>query len=201
MTKILPYNEEITKPYVFLKPSGKILTIDGISHESFAYLYTTNLCLELHKRLMKLEFDHPNEMLSYFHQSFDEENPDMSSAINSIAYEYNLFKLWKNSPDFNGKYIDFLIYILGFDLFKTMESTNFKEIITTEDFPHIKYFNYYLMEWSIKNYKRKVYDQATNSFIDLEKQEHSLDIECEYLEEIQEIKRKVLLKDRSKYFK
>lgn len=96
-------------------------------------------------------------------------------------------------------YTDFLTLMLSFD---KVESIIKKVITTTSIVPHVRFYNYFLMNWRIDTYVRLHYDQdkdAINPVYENEFFSHSLDREKE--EEILEIKSKVPLKDRHLFLK
>ena len=116
--------------------------------------------------------------------------------------ELNLYKLWLNLNNFNkrGMSSDFLVDVLGFDkILKVMRKT----ITTTSLEPHVRFYNYYLMDWYIDIRKRLAYDEKTGFFLEINKKEafiiSSFDREME--EEINEIKSKVKLIDRKYFFR
>ena len=200
MTNILPYNQELeNNNYTFIKPSGLTLTNPLLTFESFAYFYTNNLFLEFHKRLLNLPFNYNNEILNYMHNSFDIENNDFKKVIETLGNEYSFWQLFKNSSNFSSfNDFDFLISILGFDLIINNKETNKKIIITTNENPYVKYYNYSLMDYVIEFKNKLEYDQDTNTFKELN---NNTSLDKEISLEIRDIKRKVLLKDRINYFK
>ena len=75
-----------------------------------------------------------------------------------------------------------------------------KMIITTSEFPYKKYYNYYLMDWSIERQSKMIYNQEINEFVFMNK-DRSVDIDMETKLELDEIKKKIIKKDRILFFK
>ena len=94
---------------------------------------------------------------------------------------------------------DFLVFMLSFD---KVEAIVKKVITTTSPIPHIRFYNYLLMNWQLNIYPKMIYNQEEDKIeyaYDNEFFRHSLDREKE--EEILEIKSKVSLEDRHLFFK
>lgn len=72
--------------------------------------------------------------------------------------------------------------------------------MTTSEIPYIKYYNYYLMDWSIERQSKMIYNHEINEFI-LSNNDHDIDINRETKLELDEIKKKILMKDRTLFFK
>lgn len=97
-------------------------------------------------------------------------------------------------------YSDFLIQVLVFDKVSIIMR---KVIITANTKPHIRFYNYYLMDWPIDILSPKKRDKDSNSFV-YDKGgnwyiENEDDIRAQM--RIEEIKANVLRKDRHDYFK
>ena len=95
---------------------------------------------------------------------------------------------------------DFLVDVLGFDKILT----NMRKSITTTTLePHMRFYNYYLMDWYIDIRKRSVFNEEKGIFEFIEPDISSIKyIEERRLEdEIKDIKSKVKLKDRHYFLK
>ena len=92
-----------------------------------------------------------------------------------------------------------MVYLLSFDKIETVIR---ETITTTNPNPHIRFFNYYLMDWFIIDQQPMKYNSNTGLF-EYDKNNWYLgnieDKEAE--DEIKEIKAKVLKKDRPLFFK
>ena len=95
---------------------------------------------------------------------------------------------------------DFMVYVLGFDKIETIMK---KAILTTTNCPHIKYYNYYLMDWRIEQTEKKIYNKETCTFEfkDSNKWINNNIEDRKVKEELDEIKSKVLRKDRTSFLK
>lgn len=106
--------------------------------------------------------------------------------------------LYKNWITMTKKYnnnmnLDFIVLVLSFDKLHTNVSNN---ITTTSFQPHIKYYNYYLMDYYIDLRNKLIYDNGVFREVNREdyiiKTEHDREVE----DEINDIKRKVKKEDR-----
>ena len=95
-------------------------------------------------------------------------------------------------------YGDFLADVLGLD--KVLRIMR-KSITTTSPTPHIRFYNYYLMDWYIDIRNRVVYNEKTGIFEPVNKGFITLSEDREFEEEINSIKSKVKLKDRHHFFR
>lgn len=116
--------------------------------------------------------------------------------------ELILYKHWLEQNDYNKRKMcsDFLVDVLGFDKILT----NMRKSITTTTLePHMRFYNYYLMDWYIDIRKRSVFNEEKGIFEFIEPDISSIKyIEERRLEdEIRDIKSKVKLKDRHYFFK
>ena len=94
---------------------------------------------------------------------------------------------------------DFLVKVLSYD------KVNFKAdniIVTSSLVPHMRFYNYYLMDYSINAYSKLIYNEEANDFFETS---YMYGINAyqddEYAEEIREIKGKTLLKNRYIFLK
>lgn len=69
--------------------------------------------------------------------------------------ELILYKHWLEQNEYNKRnmYSDFLVDVLGFDKILTIMR---KSITTTTFEPHVRFYNYYLMDWYI-DVRKKAY--------------------------------------------
>ena len=114
--------------------------------------------------------------------------------------ELILYRYWLSQNDNNKRemYGDFLADVLGFD--KVLRIMR-KSITTTSPTPHIRFYNYYLMDWYIDIRNRVVYNEKTGIFEPVNKGFITLSEDREFEEEINSIKSKVKLKDRHHFFR
>ncbi len=104
---------------------------------------------------------------------------------------------YKESP--RKSLTDFMVLVLDFD---KVEIQLRKTITTSSRQPHIRFYNYYLMDWNINIYEKLYYNTNTNRFDIINPTPLGLDQEDtdEYYE-IEDIKSKVLIKERNLFFK
>ena len=138
-----------------------------------------------------------NEKHEVFAQKYCDGN------INKLTIEeLILYKYWLEQKGFNRKEMssDFLVSVLGFDKVLTLMK---KAIATTSLEPHIRFYNYYLMDWYIDITNRMVYNEKTGTFEEVQRQDWVLryNEDRKVEEEINKIKSKVKLKDRTYFFK
>ena len=84
-----------------------------------------------------------NEKHEIFAQKYCEGNLSKLTKEELILYKY-----WLEQKGFNRKEMssDFLVSVLGFDKVLTLMK---KSIATTSLEPHIRFYNYYLMDWYV----------------------------------------------------
>ncbi len=112
-----------------------------------------------------------------------------------------LYELWMKKYNIKSNDIqeDFLVKVLSYD------KVNFKAdniIVTSSLVPHMRFYNYYLMDYSINAYSKLIYNEEANDFFETS---YMYGINAyqddEYAEEIREIKGKTLLKNRYIFLK
>lgn len=123
--------------------------------------------------------------------------------INNLTKdELILYKYWlEENEEVKRKMIsDFLVCVLGYDKILSLMK---KAIVTTSFEPHIRFYNYYLMDWYVDIRKKSVYNESTGMFEFVEREDFSIKyIEDRKMEdEINEIKTHVKLKDRHYFLK
>ena len=176
MSGIIPYDERLARSNGgFITPNNEIILTDN--HEKFAY----NYCFG-------------------YDDLYNSQNEFKNSKLTSE--ELKLFKLWLKenvgfTRDMNS---DFLLYIMRYD---KVERKIRRVITTTNPRTHIRFYNYYLMDFDILIQRPKVFNEETRLFEYVDYNElwmqDSIDREAE--KEINEIKEKVLSKDRYLYLK
>ena len=186
----------------FITPNNKIFYVDN-NHERFAMNYCHG---EQYYLLNSIKNDYPAYNFEDFKNTFElniqKEDIDIFSTSSLTLEQLYLFKLWLSNNQFNYKtcYTDFLVFILNFDKVENI----IKETITTANkYPHIRFYNYYLMDWHIDTHNSLKYNPDTKAFEQTTKDNifvASL-LDREYEEEINEIKAKVKLRDRPYFFK
>lgn len=99
-----------------------------------------------------------------------------------------LAKKYNNNMD-----LDFIVLVLSFDKLHTNISNN---ITTTSFQPHIKYYNYYLMDYYIDLRNKLIYDNGVFKEVNREDYIIKTEQDREVEDEINDIKRKVKKEDR-----
>ena len=186
----------------FIAPNNKILYVDN-NHERFAM----NYCHGEHYYLLNsIKNDYPaydfEEFKQQYNLNLDKEDINLFSSSSLTLEQLYLFKLWLNNTQFDFKtcYTDFLVFILNFD---KVENILKNTITTSNQYPHIRFYNYYLMDWNIDTHNSLKYNPDTKLFEPLYNDNIFVAsyLDREYEEEIYEIKSKVKLKDRPYFFK
>lgn len=212
MSIVIPYKEKeiYDNDGAFIKPDGEIIYTHGL-HETFSRNYCNgNLYNQLYSTF------HPNSLLSKYDEDRMEdffeylkayynfkgtiEEIDEYSSTKLTKKQLNLYKLWLERYELYRTYLfsDFLVYVLQFDKVETvMQET----ITTTNPNPHIRFFNYYLMDWYIieqppmkYNKNKEIFEYEKNGYLGNQEDK-------EREEEIEEIRKKVAKKDRPLFFK
>ncbi len=207
MSLIIPFEEELyPKEGAFIKPSGEIIFTYG-KHERFA----SNFCNgNDYTFLSEVKYGSSwSYYASYFEEfkreyNFDGEREDIDVYKTTMLSkeQLELYKLWLENYEFARRnlYSDFMVYLLNFDKVETVMS---RAITTTSSQPHLRFYNYYLMDWYIDCQPPMYFNENNGKF------EYSStdDWYLKYAEdrqieiEINKIKSKVLVKDRHLFFK
>lgn len=206
MSLILPYDEKLFENGgAFVKKNGEMLYALE-THERFA----RNYCNGVSYKLLSEVRNGTGE--SYYASHFDEfkerysfegsrEDIDVYSTSMLTKSELALYKLWLETHDAsrNNLYTDFMISILGFDKIQVLLQ---ESITTTCTDPHVRFYNYYLMDWQVNELSPMAYNPETNEFDYVDRALFCIPSEeKEYEKEINEIRSRVLLKDRPLFFK
>lgn len=175
MCFIVPYENSIIRgDGAFITPNNKIILTS--SHELFSYEYCNG-----QGSFLWTDGNHSKSKLT--------------------KEQLILYKLWLESNRYpRNMHTDFMVYVLGFDKIETIMK---RAILTTSDCPHIKYYNYYLMDWRIEQTEKKIYNKETCTF---EFKDANIWInnnieDRKVKEELDDIKSKVLRKDRTSFLK
>lgn len=203
MKQIIPYNPKLRNCNgAFIKPNNEILYVNN-NHENFAMNYCQG---EYYYLLNAIKNNYPaydfDEFKLEFNLNINKEDIDIFSSSSLTKEQLKLFKLWLSNHQFDHKtfYTDFLVCLLGFEKVENI----IKETITTSNqYPHIRFYNYYLMDWNIDCYPKIKYNSNNNIFEFTSKDNIFVAsyLDREYEEEINEIKSKVLIQDRHYFFK
>ena len=203
MSYIVPYYKELEHGGgAFIRPDGKVLTINDNKHEEFAEKY----CNGKDYNILTGASYGPTESKIPFLLASKEEK-DLRSGIDifsssSLSREQLVkYKRWieKHHIDRQAIYVDFLVFVLAYD---KVETQIHNLITTTATEPHVRFFNYYLMDWHINHQKPLIYDEKLDIYkYNEDIIEISDDADREAEEELNEIKAKVLIKDRPYFFK
>ena len=199
LISVIPYKDKLyNSKGAFINQNGEfIFTNEG--HESFA----SDFCKGKDYQFLSSLSD------NHFEEGKDKKydiDPYKSSKLTKEQLE--LYKLWLNERLTNYKsYLklgkecsDFLVYLLGFDKVETVMR---RAITTTSPTPHIRFYNYYLMDWYIDHQSPMKYNKDTGYFEYDEREDcfFKFKEDRKVESEINEIKSKVLLKDRHLFFK
>lgn len=189
MSRILPYMPELEyQKRAYIKPNGEILTTTG-KHKIWAKEFCIGSeCKDFRKLFSSQSADKP-----------------LSSSIiesSSLTIEQlELLKIWlqgKENFDEN-LFSDFLVFVSRFD--KT-ETKNRKVISTTSSIPHIRFYNYDLMGWSIETHPPQKLSKELGIFVPCQNEGIMMTHQDRNAqEELEDIKRNVLLKDRHYFLK
>lgn len=186
MSIILPYMQELEyQKRAYIKPNGEILTTTG-KHKIWAKDY----CLGSDCKDFRNILTQKNELL-----------PNIIASSSLTIEQLELLKFWlQGKENFDENiFSDFLVYVLRHD--KT-ETKSRKVICTTSPIPHIRFYNYDLMGWRIEKLTPEKFSNAVGSFIPCpEEGIISTHQDRNAEEELEELKRNVLLKDRHYFLK
>lgn len=205
MKTILPYEGNLDNGIgAFISPKNELLLTNG-SHENFSREYCYGSDYEF---LLKIKSGDPyyvsclkglddNSTLEGYSSDID-----VFSSSKLTKDELNLFKLWLkcNNACKRNFYADFMVFVLGFD---KVEKIMKNAITTTNSLPHVRFYNYYLMDWYVDLRTPMVYDDTLGKF----KYSDHFDFYIRYnedekvAEEIDEIKSYTLIKDRHLFFR
>ena len=202
MSAIIPYYEDLGVTGAFISPDGEILRLKNNEHEEFAeeycnghdYKFYTGARVGPPAPILK-DLMAEKEVLNA------KEGIDIFRSSQLTKSQLAKYKWWLEhyEPKQKGHHVDFLVYLLAYD---KVERIVHDVITTTAAEPHVRFFNYYLMDWKINVEKRLIYDYHKDEYRFVEgKYLVTDDADREAEEEIEEIKAKVLVKDRHYFFK
>jgi hypothetical protein len=203
MGLILPYYDKLgTSEGAFITPNGHILNVYNNEHEDFARRYCLGMNYDIHTGAV-FGPPYPCAKDVWVHSEIQNmlKGKDIFESSSLTKDQLKKYKSWlKRFPTIDDSvYSDFLVFILAYDKVETIVRN---QIQTTALQPHIRFFNYYLMGWTIKRYNGYFYDEKSDKLIERPNNylvEDYEDREAE--EEIEETRAKVLLKDIPYFFK
>ena len=182
MSSIITYDSNLGNgDGAFITPNNEIILTYG-EHEGFAAKYCSGI--------------------DYFYSSLSDKNKNPYASSKLTKEQLELYKLWLEQNEFYRRKMrsDFMVFVLGFDKIETIMR---RAITTTSRQPHIRFYNYYLMDWYIDKQTPMKYSEETGLFEYDEPKDwmiyYNEDRKVE--DEINEIKAKVLRKDRHHFFK
>lgn len=203
MGLILPYYDNLGKSEgAFITPNGHVLNVYNNEHEDFARRYCLGINYDIYTGAI-IGPPQPTAKDLWVQKEVQNlvsgKNIFESSSLSKDQLEK--YKIWlRNFPSVETTfYSDFLVYILAFDKVETIVKNY---IQTTALEPHLRFFNYYLMDWDINCLDGFVYDEKEKRFVLKPSTflvEDYDDREAE--EEIEEIKAKVKVEDRHYFFR
>ena len=206
MNKIIQYDDNLSKSNgALISPDGEIYYLNT-SHEMYARKFCNG---EEYEKLRYIKNCSSDLLFDEFKEqySFDGDRLDIDEYCQSklSSNDLKLYKLWLKK--FGKLYreasaLDFMVMFLSYD---KVESIKKFSITTVSRIPHVRFFNYYLMDWEIMQLPRIIYNEEKSSFEYLDNRLidlfHSSSTDLEALEEIDEIKSKVKTKNISYFFK
>ena len=203
MSIIIPYDETIEPIGVgaYITPQGEIIHTND-RHDDFAKLYCLGpdydyltgakqgplSCSKLPELITKEEYEKQKGKIDVF------------SSSELGVRDLEKLKMWIQQHHGDEMYCDFLVYALSYD---KVERKYSKRITSTAADRHIRFFNYYLMGWTIKNPDEEFFSKV--GVVDFEFRDRDFsyrsneDVDAE--EEIIEINSRVPLAKRPLYFK
>ena len=202
MSVVIPYHADLAIGGAFITPDGKILRLQDNKHQEFAEEYCNGHDFNFYTGAV---IGPPAPLLKDYVAEKEalaaKEGIDIFRSSKLTKSQLAKYKWWlehygKSQKD---RCVDFLVYVLAFD---KVERLVHDVITTTAAEPHVRFYNYYLMDWNIAVENRVFYDYKTGEYKTLDYRfldDDDIDREAE--EEIQEIKSKVLIKDRHYFFK
>ena len=136
------------------------------------------------------------------HESFCENflfnnNTYFNKKIQLEKLHRMLDAYYKGSP--RKSLSDFMVLALNFDKVEILLRNT---ISTSTRQPHIRFYNYYLMDWNINVYEKLCYHPESNQFEFIYPYPVGLDSEdTDAFYEIEDIKSKTLVRERNLFFK
>lgn len=133
--------------------------------------------------------------LSRYEITYDEYDGALSKQ------DFEIFKIWmsehyKNNISFYGACSDFLLHVIGYDKVEVNRA-----ITTSNNEPHIRFYNYYLLDHLILHLPKKIYNEELGKFITEKYIYIPTDEDIEMEKEINEIKEKVPIKERKLFLR
>ncbi len=203
MDIILPYERELEESPAFIKPNGEILF--GDSHAWFAYYYCFG---QNYDDLLEIKSGRSYDPYYTFEDYKREHNYqgrqediDVFESSHLTEEELELFKKCFYDNDFFDYYtfVDFLVYVSHFDMVIPLT----RHIVTIDLEPHIRFYNYYLMDWEIQREvpKEVRFDEKRNRLALIGTGADVTQRDYDFKAEIEVEKSKFLRKDRYLCFK
>ena len=202
MSVIIPYHADLGITGAFIRPDGEILRLRNNEHDEFAedycnghdYKFYTGARVGPPKPILK-------DLMAEKEALNAKNGVDIFRSSQLTKSQLAKYKWWLEhfGEDQRANCVDFMVYVLAFD---KVERLVHDVITTTSAEPHVRFFNYYLMDWNISVQDRVVYDYEKGEYRNLDYHfpvNDGIDREAE--EEIEEIKAKVLIKDRHFFFR
>ena len=205
MSIVIPYDKTLGYDQgALITPDGKLLYV-GKNHEDYARRYCNGTEYEYEPVTgAHIANKTRNQQLEYQIRKTAKdigENPHYFSTSKLSKEQLEKYRLWLETMDTysNEEALDFLVLVLAFDKVET----NVHNIITTTSaIPHIRFYNYYLMNWQILVHDRMVYDPEQNKYVySSDNQTFTPTSDREAEEEIQEIKKTIKFEYRPYFFK
>ena len=171
MSLVLPYHDDLAKyGGGFIHPNGQLIPVYG-KHERMAKNYCEGM------------IDSPDSGLKFIYPQIP-----FYTCSQLTKQQLEIYKLWLKSREKHQEdlYSDFLVLCLGFDKVEIIKT---HAITTSNSHPHIRLYNYYLMNWNIDVLPKQLYNPSTKEFESSREISYSGDfLDSKYEEELDEIK-------------
>lgn len=198
-SNILTYKDDFLFLGNFIMPDGKNVSLN-IDHEDFAKKYCMGDGYELLLKAKNKEIEGVDyqELLNIFANTYQRSiyyEEYITSHLDDLSLK--LYLLWNKLYPTDSA--TFLVRVLGWDKVEP----NLKTIITSSSIPHIRFYNYFLMDWELIKFPKLIADFENEKFIQENSNEFSLynHKDISYEEDIELIKRNTSKKLRLRYFK
>ena len=183
----------------FIKPDGSIISLN-VTHEEFSKDYCRGESYFTLIKKKSYDYSEYLELLNCFSVLYHRDLSWGEYITSHLTKEEFLSYLaWEREHPYDST--GFLIQVLGWD---KIESLSVRSITTSCPNPHVRFYNYYLMDWEIYSLDKLKYDQETSSFISSSIDEFSIQSknDVHYDEELVKIKKNIKsLEVRSAYLK
>ena len=202
MSIVIPYDKNLArKNGSLVDPAGTVLEVET-THEDFAENFCKGKHYELYKSILEGRSFFCNHFEDFkrlygFEGSIDDLTELASSEL--VERQLNLYKLWIKACTEQKTHttLDFMTCVLRYD---KVEKILTNTISTSFQSPHVRYYNYYLMDWDIQYLKPMRYNKETGLFEYIDNS-ILLSEDSDAEDEIDEIKKNVEYESRPLFFR